>query len=231
MAADDEPIKILFVGDADTGKTSLIFTAGGQPFPDEYIPTVFDNFTFAMTVNDKQYNIGAWDTAGQSQYDRLRPLSYPQTDIFVMCFNVQSRASLESIETKWIPEIEHHLPGLPIFIVGCKDDLNAADEDWPEKKLLIHGYTKNITKRIKQNIIPSDLLDLIGIYLGSLKIHFDAEQLCNSYKNVYGYMICSAKEDRGLKEIFKHIVIFHTTPKGQRIKMQGNVNNSCCIIT
>ena len=67
--------------------------------------------------------LGLWDTAGQEDYDRLRPLSYPQTDIFMMCFSIISRTSFENIKSKWWPEVSHHCPGAPIVLVGTKSDL------------------------------------------------------------------------------------------------------------
>ena len=101
-------------------------------FPSEYVPTVFDNCEIrrvipppswltsdAVTVmiGDDPYTLGLFDTAGQEDYDRLRPLSYPQTDVFLVCFSVTSPASFENVKEKWFPEVHHHCPGVPCLIV------------------------------------------------------------------------------------------------------------------
>ena len=67
--------------------------------------------------------MGLFDTAGQEDYDRLRPLSYPQTDVFLVCFSVTSPASFENVREKWFPEVHHHCPGVPCLIVGTQTDL------------------------------------------------------------------------------------------------------------
>jgi Ras-related C3 botulinum toxin substrate 1 len=74
-------------------------------------------------VDGKPINLGLWDTAGQEDYDRLRPLSYPQTDVFIVAFSIISTNSLENVQSKWVPEIQHHAPGVPIILVGTKSDL------------------------------------------------------------------------------------------------------------
>ena len=56
----------------------------------------------------------------QEDYDRLRPLSYPSTDVFLVCFAINSTTSLENITSKWLPEINHHMPKAPQILVGCK---------------------------------------------------------------------------------------------------------------
>lgn len=70
-----------------------------------------------------QVELALWDTAGQEDYDRLRPLSYPDTDVILMCFSVDSPDSLENIPEKWTPEVKHFCPNVPIILVGNKKDL------------------------------------------------------------------------------------------------------------
>jgi GTPase SAR1 family protein len=56
----------------------------------------------------------------QEDYDRLRPLSYPGTDIALICFSVDNISSLENIKNKWVPELTNYIPNTPMILVGCK---------------------------------------------------------------------------------------------------------------
>jgi cell division control protein 42 len=105
------------------------------PFPGICIPdsryhaynvTVYLEPSFLTSIyriGDEPYTLGLFDTAGQEDYDRLRPLSYPQTDVFLVCFSVTSPASFENVREKWFPEVHHHCPGVPCLIVGTQTDL------------------------------------------------------------------------------------------------------------
>ncbi|CAN1310267.1 Rac-like GTP-binding protein 3 [Linum perenne] len=115
-------IKCVTVGDGAVGKTCMLICYTSNKFPTDYIPTVFDNFSANVVVEGTTVNLGLWDTAGQEDYNRLRPLSYRGADVFVLTFSLVSRASYENIMKKWIPELQHYAPGIPVVLVGTKLD-------------------------------------------------------------------------------------------------------------
>jgi len=121
-------VKCVVVGDGAVGKTSLLISYTENRFPEEYVPTVFENFILTVDIDNIQVNASLWDTAGQEELAGLRSLSYPDTDIFVLCFSVADESSLISAEEKWFPEITEYCPTAKVIIVGTKIDLRDDKE-------------------------------------------------------------------------------------------------------
>ena len=71
-------VKLVLVGDGGAGKTALPVAYVENRLYLEYVPTVFENYEKIVNIDSKLYHLAVWDTAGQEDYDRLRPLSYAQ---------------------------------------------------------------------------------------------------------------------------------------------------------
>jgi len=115
--------KIVVIGDGAVGKTSLLIRYTNNVYNGDYIPTLFDNYSMMVNIDQQIYNISLWDTAGQEEYSALRSLSYPLTDCFLLCYSITIPSSLENIITKWIPELKEHAPNIPIILAGLKCDV------------------------------------------------------------------------------------------------------------
>ena len=124
-------IKCVLVGDGAVGKTCLQMALKTNSFPTVYIPTVFENDCIERRVETEKRSIGVkidlYDTAGQEEYDRLRPLSYPNTDVFVLVFSVTSPHTFENVMAKWYLETKDHVPKAPRVLVGNQVDLQSDE--------------------------------------------------------------------------------------------------------
>ncbi|OWM78685.1 hypothetical protein CDL15_Pgr002856 [Punica granatum] len=144
-------IKCVTVGDGAVGKTCMLISYTSNTFPTDYVPTVFDNFSANVSVDGSTVNLGLWDTAGQEDYNRLRPLSYRGADVFLLAFSLISKASYENISKKWVPELRHYAPNVPIILVGTKLDLRDEKQyqiDHPDAILITTAQGEELKKAI-----------------------------------------------------------------------------------
>ncbi|XP_042297633.1 rho-related GTP-binding protein RhoF [Sceloporus undulatus] len=121
-------LKMVVVGDGGCGKTSLLLVYASGAFPEQYAPSVFEKYTTSVTVGKKEVILHLYDTAGQEDYDRLRPLSYQNTNVVLICYDVMNPTSFDNVLIKWSHEVNHFCRGIPIVLVGCKTDLRKDKE-------------------------------------------------------------------------------------------------------
>lgn len=118
--------KCVVVGDSASGKTSMIERFCSGEFSGKYDPTVFDHFSKTLEVDGKTINLNIWDTAGDEEYDRLRPISYGCTEIFIICCSVGSHKSLLNVKRRWVPELNYHRPATPFILIGTKSEIRES---------------------------------------------------------------------------------------------------------
>ena len=148
--------------------------------------------TSTPRIGDEPYTLGLFDTAGQEDYDRLRPLSYPQTDVFLVCFSVMSRPSFENVSEKWFPEIHHHCPGVPCLIVGTQTDLR--DDPAAMKKLAKQMNTqvdKEEGERLAKRLGAVKYVECSALTQYKLKDVFDEVCLAPILTNLSSKYVCS----------------------------------------
>ncbi|WWC91961.1 uncharacterized protein L201_006914 [Kwoniella dendrophila CBS 6074] len=168
--------KLVVVGDGGCGKTCLLTVYAENRFPEEYVPTVFENLiTMVPSPNDptKIIELALWDTAGQEDFDRLRPLSYNDTDVILIVFACNHRPSLLNVQDKWYPEMAHFCENVPILLICTKTDLRS---DSQTQSLMAAQGTKPITSIEGEKISKE---------IGAKR-----------------YLECSSKENWGVKEVF-----------------------------
>ena len=166
--------KLVIVGDGACGKTCLLVVFSRDQFPELYVPTVFETYVADIEVDNKQVELALWDTAGQEEFDKLRPLSYPDTDVVLLCFSIDSPDSLENIPEKWMPEIKHFSPNIPVILVGNKNDLR---ED--SRTIIELGKLQQEPIKAEDGRIMAKKID------------------------AFAYLECSAKRNTGVREVFE----------------------------
>ncbi|XP_028398360.1 ras-like GTP-binding protein rhoA [Dendronephthya gigantea] len=172
-------LKMVAVGEGSCGKTCLLVGFARNEFPRDYVHTIFNTYTTQMTLNKQSLKLSLWDTAGNPDYDRIRPMAYPETDVFLLCFALDCPDSFINIRDKWIPEIRHFCPKTPVILVGTKKDLQC------------NKYSSAMTVSTIQGLEQTSSEN--GRHL--------AKQLA-----VYDYLECSARTMAGMREVFETAV-------------------------
>src|SRR5690606_3872727 len=108
---------------------------------------------------------------------RLRPLAYPGTHVFLVCYSAVERSSFENVTSVWLAEIRKHCPNVPFVLCGTKIDL-LEDEEFM-KKFNEEGKKAVSTK--------------------------EGEELAKK-TGAYAFCECSGKTQKGMREVFQKCV-------------------------
>jgi len=193
--------KLVMVGDGACGKTSLLYVFTKDEMPTSYVPTIFDNYVADMEVeNGKQVELALFDTAGQEEYDQLRILMYPDADVVVICYSIDSPDSLMNVVEKWAPEVKHFCPGVPIILCGNKKDLRNNEE----VKLKLSS-TKQVPVQIEDGIQAAHAIEATSM------------------------VECSALTKAGVMQLFETAAQASMKKKSQK-KNKKFKQHKCCII-
>ncbi|KAF9126898.1 GTP-binding protein Rho1 [Mortierella sp. 14UC] len=182
--------KLVTVGDVACGKTCLLMSFSLGYFPQDFVPTIFEHYVVDVKLDGKKVVLALWDTSDREHYNRIRPLAYHRSHVFLICFAIDSPNSLERVGGKWISEVQHDCGrGVPILLVGCKKDLR-------DDQSTIEALGRN-------NQAP-----------------VSPEQGAETarYINAHDYLECSAKTGEGVLEVFESATraSLLAKPKGYR---------------
>ncbi|CAL8094749.1 unnamed protein product [Orchesella dallaii] len=161
-SVDVQTVKCVLVGDSQTGKTRLFERFINRPLSSIYIPTVFDVVSKEVEIGvgtKNKVNLNLWDSSGSHVYDSIRPISYPHTDCFIICYSVNDKSSFENVEKRWLPEILKYGDGprVPYILVSThfsQDDKSEIGNDKKEDKdheLLVAVEGERLRSEIQAN--------------------------------------------------------------------------------
>lgn len=154
--------------------------------------------------------LSLWDTAGQEEFDRLRSLSYDNTDVVVLCFSVDSKDSLENVESKWIGEIQENCPGVKLVLVALKCDLRENGDEEEE------GGASAAAPTAAVNSAQHEKKPMIEYNQG-----LDVARRIKAMR----YLECSAMRNRGVNEAFTEAARVALS-----VKPTGEQESKCCIM-
>lgn len=183
-------------------------------FPTVYEPTVFENYVHDIFVDNVHIELSLWDTAGQEEFDRLRSLSYDDTHTIMLCFSVDSKDSLENVESKWVGEIAENCQGVKLVLVALKCDLRERGADEEEETGARRGGEK-VMIDYKQGLEVAKRIQALR-YLGMSHSRHILSWLAMERSVLISIAgaECSAKRNRGVNEAFTEAARVALSVKG-----------------
>ena len=189
-------VRALVVGEYGVGKTTLLITFTENIFPWNYISR-WENTSIGFEAKGILFNLALWETySSGDDYARFRRLSYPETDVLIVCFSTSDRTSFGKVKW-WVEEVRPYCPDAKVFVVLTKLDLR----DDPA--------TIEQMKELGETLISEEEGRELAKEIGAEK-----------------YMECSSIQNVNLRELFEEVCcsvgVFPTTavPKKKKKECQ-----------
>ena len=172
-----ERIKGVIIGDVGVGKTSLLEVLYCGKVQESRRTYQVESFLFNLGDKDTNCDLTIWDTRCQEDYNRLRPLGYPGTDIFLIMFALNDPPSLEHVITKWVPELDQYSwlysKKTRILLVGGKLDLVQQKREKFKrliKKEVLEEFEKEFNQSYKKGYFPIEIIIFILSFVDAITL-------------------------------------------------------------
>lgn len=149
MAESMTKLKCVVVGDNINGCKTDLLRAYNNTYNHKHVPIITENCEIVTRTDGQEVSMILWDTTGQEQYRNMRLLSYPHTDVFIVCYSIGSQTSFTNVVNTWVPEILRCCPKSPFVLVGLNSELRK-NESADEKVRLPLEHNSLVANRVAQ---------------------------------------------------------------------------------
>jgi len=145
--------KVLLLGDAAVGKTSLIRKFVYDRFDDSYITTVGTKVSkkTVQLSSDVKVDLNIWDVLGQQDYTRVQQRAFQGANGILLVCDLTNPRSVNSWGSYWLPQVAESIPGVPIVCLGNKVDLT-------EERKILPDDLKDVAKELSAPLYETSAL-------------------------------------------------------------------------
>ena len=127
MEEERTSVKVVIVGEAGVGKTSIMQMYSEGTFSKNQSSTIGATCCEKdVTVNKINYSVSIWDTAGQESYRTIVPLYFRGASIAVVVLDITNRKTLEGVDF-WVTTLKENL-GNDVVISLCANKMDLEQE-------------------------------------------------------------------------------------------------------